>query len=254
MNYMTRMRAEPTTPPASSDLADLVCWSRMQSEAGQGLDAIIARKETERLAGDGVFLWGVGNAPAVAIRTLARAGCTVPAIFSVMKSRPKTMDAAPNRTFAWRSFVDAHGVTRELPAHAIVTSRGDSAGGPKRHHYALMCFSPRPLALECGTAFDVSAYRNVGGTGAPVGASQVTALLRRSAEPSRPSSYEVNLRAWLTGDLWVRLTDPVLVAPELTALLDAACPRRRADWIALSQRIRAGQPPRHFRTNEDLLL
>ena len=171
-----------------------------------------------------------------------------------MKSRPKAVDAAPSRTFAWRGFVDAHGITRELPPHAIVTSRGDSAGGPKRHHYALMCFSPRPLELERGTAFEVSAYRNVGGTGAPVGASQVTPLLPRSAEPSRPSPYDVNLRAWLTGDLWVRLTDPVLVAPELAGLLDAACPRRRADWTALAQHIRAGQPPRHLRTDEGLLL
>ena len=40
-------------------------WTRMQAEAGQGLELILRRKERERVAGDGRFFWGVGNAPAV---------------------------------------------------------------------------------------------------------------------------------------------------------------------------------------------
>ena len=44
---------------------------RMQAEAGQRLETIIARKEIERQAGEGLFLWGVGSAP-------SRAPATVP--------------------------------------------------------------------------------------------------------------------------------------------------------------------------------
>ena len=36
-------------------------WSKMQAEAGQGLAAIVARKEAERAAVDGIFWWGIGN-------------------------------------------------------------------------------------------------------------------------------------------------------------------------------------------------
>ena len=44
-----------------------ICWTRMQSEAGEGLPKILRRKDLERRAGAGLFFWGVGNAPARAI-------------------------------------------------------------------------------------------------------------------------------------------------------------------------------------------
>jgi hypothetical protein len=188
---------------------EYVCWSRMQAEAGQGLDAIIHRKEIERQAGNGCFLWGVGNAPAHIARVLARTGVPVRVIFSVMKSKPKAVDIAPVRTVVWRQYVDAQGVERPLPKHALVTSRGDSAGGAKRAHYALMCRSAEPLSIRRGEPFDPRAFRNAGGTGAPVGASQVTALLRRVEYDGEASGYEANIVAWLTESYWVRLTDPL---------------------------------------------
>lgn len=45
-----------------ADDEEFVCWSKVQAESGQTLNAIVARKEKERLAGAGVFFWGVGNA------------------------------------------------------------------------------------------------------------------------------------------------------------------------------------------------
>lgn len=188
--------------------AEVICWSRMQSEAGQGLASIITRKECERLAGEGTFFWGVGNAPALLANVLARLRRPVPVVFSIMKSRPKHVDVAPGRTVVWRRYIDAEGVERDLPAHALITSRGDSASGAKKVHYALVCRSDVPLILKRGQTFDPTAYRNAGGTGAPVGASQVTALLQR-VRPDHPSDhYEVNLEASLTGSYWVRLTQP----------------------------------------------
>jgi hypothetical protein len=95
---------------ANSD--EYVCWSRMQAEAGQPLETIVARKELERQAGDGVFLWGVGNAPAAVTSLLAKARLPVRAIFSIMKSRPKSIDLAPRRVVIWRRYIDANGVER----------------------------------------------------------------------------------------------------------------------------------------------
>ena len=254
MNQMPlsrRYAAEP--PPTAEDLDGHVCWSRMQSEAGQELGAIIARKELERRTGEGLFLWGVGNPPATSISALARIGSRVPVVFSIMKSRPKAIDVAPARTFAWRRYFDASGNERPLPANSVVTSRADSAGGAKRAHYALMCFSREPLTVSRGTSFDVSAYCNAGGTGAPVGASQVTALLRRVSEPAETSDYEVNLIAWLTGGYWVRLSDPVEVAPELLAQLDESAALDPEEWLSLAARLREG-PQRAARAGELLLL
>ena len=241
--------------PTAEDLGAYVCWSRMQAEAGQGLEDIVARKELERQAGGGQFLWGVGNAPAAATSALARTGCRVPVVFSIMKSKPKQIDVAPSRTVVWRRYTDATGVERALPPNTIVTSRGDSASGRKRVHYALMCYSKNPLAIERGCPFPVAAYRNASDTGAPVGASQVTALLRRTDEPSTTSDYEVNLRAWLTASYWVKLSDPVEVTGEVKRRMAAATSLDIRGWLSLAQEVRLTDlPSQRSRTTEDLLL
>ena len=127
-----------------------VCWTRMQAEAGQSLDAIVARKEYERRAGCGLFFWGVGNAPPVGITALARMGRQIPVIFSIMKTEARANDSRPTRTVIWRRYFDSDGFERPLPRHALVTSRGDNANGAKNVHYALMCWSDAPLRLEHG--------------------------------------------------------------------------------------------------------
>jgi hypothetical protein len=210
----------------------------MQAEAGQALEAIVERKERERQAGGGSFLWGVGNAPAHITNVLARAGIPVSVVFSVMKTRPKAVDVAPSRTVIWRRYIDAQGVERPLPPHALVTSRGDSASGAKRAHHALMCRTDKPLSIKRGEPFDPAAFRNAGGTGAPVGFSQVTALLRRVQFAQQDSDYEANLTAWLADSYWVRLTDPdELDADRLRILADIAR-QPLEDWVGLVSRIR----------------
>lgn len=209
---------------------EYICWTRMQAEAGQPLEAIVARKEIERRAGGGLFLWGVGNPPAVITKILARTDVPVRAIFSIMKSRPKAADVAPASTVVWRRYIDAHGVTRPLPTHALVTSRGHSAGGAKRRHYALMCRSEESLVVRRGEIFSPAAFRNAGGTGAPVGASQVTALLRRVAEDSVTSHYETNLSAWLTESYWVPLLDPVELDSDKLKILQSLADLGPQKW------------------------
>jgi hypothetical protein len=233
---------------------DLICWSRMQAEAGQQLHAIIERKERERQAGNGLFLWGVGNAPPVHIRVLARIGTAVPVIFSVMKVKPKAIDATPTRTLAWRRYIDSNGAERLLPLGALVTSRGHSVrGAEKERHYALMCHSGTPLRLAHGVPFDPAAYRNASGTGARVGASQVTALLRRVEEPDHNTAYQANIVARLAGSYWVRLTDPVQ--------LDAAAVKAVADfhgdqqhWVHLIREALSGAVPVYADAETQVLL
>ena len=194
--------------------AEYVCWSRIQAEAGQSLEAILARKECERNAGDGLFFWGVGNAPAVIINDLARKKREIPVVFSIMKSKAKRIDTSPARIVIWRQYFDGKDVVRPLPKHALVTSRGDTSKGEKKSHYALICRSNIPLQLEYGTEFNHHAYCNASGTGAPIGASQVTALLRPTGKPSKKAEYEINLRATLSERYWVRLADPLELSEE----------------------------------------
>lgn len=222
---------------------EYVCWSRMQTEAGQSLDAIVERKERERQAGGGSFLWGVGNAPAHIANVLARSGIPVRAVFSIMKSRPKSVDVAPSRTVIWRRYIDAQGVERLLPPHALITSRGDSATGAKRSHYALMCRSEKPLVIKRGDTFDPAAFRNAGGTGAPVGFSQVTALLCRVEFDQGYSGYEANLTAWLADSYWVRLTDPVELDSGRLGILADMSRQPLEDWCGLVSRIRGAPSP-----------
>lgn len=223
----------------------IVCWTRMQAEAGQRLDAIIARKELERQASGGLFLWGVGNAPSRLTWVLARAGLPVRAIFSVMKSKPKPADSAPAAVLLWRAYIDGGGAERPLPDTCVVTSRADSATGRKRAHYALICRSETALGIaRGGRRFDPSAYRNIGEAGGPVGASQVTALLQQVGTESNDAAYEVNMQADLTAGYWVRLSDPVLLDPACFRSLDEVTGMSVADWRALSTGFRQSEVPR----------
>jgi hypothetical protein len=227
--YFDAAGISASEPRPHREAAEYLCWSRMQAEAGQDLSAIIRRKELERRAGGGQFFWGVGNAPAVVVRALSRLEEPIEVVFSVMKSRPKLADAAPARTLVWRRYVDQDGGVRPLPPHALVTSRTDSASGPKTKHFALMCYSRHPLELRHGEVFDPNAYRNAGGSGGSVGASQVTALLRRVGSGSEKTDYEINLRAQLVGHYWVRLVDPIEWTADYTAL--DAKPLMPNDWL-----------------------
>lgn len=217
---------------------DLVCWTRMQSEAGQGLQKIVRRKELERRAGAGLFFWGVGNAPAVATGALARVGAGVPVIFSVMKSKPKAHDVAPERVVGWQRYVDVYGTVRDLPPHVLVTSRPSSRGC----HFALICRSETPLSIGDHGPFDPSAYRNFGGTGAPVGNSQVTALLRRHG-PSGETPYRVTMQAVLADSFWVKIVDPFPLSDRQRAEIDSADELEPSGWSDLVARIKRSAHP-----------
>jgi hypothetical protein len=198
-------RARPDAPVS---LSMVVCWTRMQAEAGQNLPDIIARKELERCAGAGLFFWGIGNPPNRSASTLARGGVEVDVVFSTMKGRARVADAKPETVLVWQRYMDAWGAERSVPEHVLVTSRGDTATGAKRVHYALVCKSEVPLDINDLGPFDPGAYCNLGDLGRAVGASQVTALVRRVRVGSSTGGYRINMRAKLAGSYWVKLTTP----------------------------------------------
>lgn len=207
--------------PTGIRLMNVVCWTRMQAEAGQDIRAIISRKEAERRAGHGTFFWGVGNAPSRAIRALASESSDIDVIFSLMKSRPQPRDVSPSGVVAWHTYFDCAGVEQPIPVHVLVLSREQSSTGHKSVHYALVCSSDEELRLADFGPFDPTAYRNIGEGGGPIGNSQVTALVVRTRDESAVSPYRVNLRAKLVGCYWVRLGRPLpLNATAITKLSD----------------------------------
>lgn len=217
---------------AAESMSERLCWTRMQAEAGEGLARIVRRKDMERRAGDGLFFWGVGNAPSRAIPALAKAAAAIDVFFSVMKSRPKAHDVSPARVLIWRHYVDAEGTVRLIPRNVLVTSRA----GSRDYHYALMCRSETPLSVADEGPFDPRAYRNYGAGGA-VGASQVTALLERCA-PDGPAHYRVAMRAHLTDSLWVKLVNPIELSCAARVALEEE-PADEAAWLDLVEFVRS---------------
>jgi hypothetical protein len=184
---------------------DAFVWTKMGVESGEGLEQIVRRKEAERLKGNGLFWWGIGNSLGPAVRDAARAqGGKLSVLFSPMLGKPKTADSAPAMIWRWTAWEDEAGNIHVLPPHAKVISRGAEA---KNRHYALVCHSDAPLALARGKArFDPSRCRTL--SGKVPGASQVTALLQGTPESHRSGQYEVCFRATLVEPWAVKLVRP----------------------------------------------
>lgn len=252
---MTTRRREVEHGAEDNSLSGVICWTRMQAEAGQGLEAIVCRKELERRAGDGLFCWGIGNAPPRSIGDFVRNGESIDVVFSKMKSRPKAGDVAPSGIVVWRSFVDAAGTERMLPPHVLVTSKVKEMG---RAHYALMCRADHQLALTDMGAFDPSVYRNVSEAARPVGASQVTALLRRVATAAALPGYQINLRATLAKAYWARLSDPFELTlrkrAELNEVFADISAFSVSDWLEFVLGLRAQRGKRQKKRGEQLPL
>lgn len=228
-----QLRKELATARRASE--SYLCWTKMQAESGQNLDQIFARKEMERLAGEGVFFWGVGNPIDF---TTAKAIDSIDIVFSKMLSSPKSEDSNPDGIFVWRKYIDGVGKERDLPSHVLLLSRANTKMGPKKRHYALVCYSDKKLVIGDEGPFDPSAYRNAGVNGGKVGFSQVTSLLTKTAAQQESTKYRINFKARLLPPFLVRLTDPALLEYEDKQLVDDMTIECTADWIELASQIR----------------
>lgn len=193
------------------DLPSCFCWSRFGTEAGQRIEDIIERKEEERIANGGVFLWGIGNALGPSMKELVRRTKKPEALFSPIKSTAKVNDAEPTALAMWMIGETLEGAPYILPTYSLVTSRYDPSS-PKQTHYALVCWSQEPLSVSrlLGT-LNAGALCNLL-TARRVGASQVTAVVQRHVTNQVPGrQYDIAMRVSLTYPYFVALKSPVLL-------------------------------------------
>ncbi len=193
-------------------LPRIFCWTRFGTEAGEAIAQVLARKERERVLNDAVFLWGIGNAIGPSIRQLVRLETNPAVIFSPIRSAPRKEDVTPDQIVVWTAGRTVDGQRYELPAGSIVTSRF-TIGARSTSHYALVCASPAALQIDPeGETIVFGKLRNLK-TNRPIGASQVTAIVRRADHDLGPPglSYPAAIRSQLIFPYFVKLLDPVLV-------------------------------------------
>lgn len=221
----------PHPPPAL--IPDLFCWTKIGVEAGQSLEAILQRKELERLTGNGTFAWGIGNSVPALRREATSATEPLPVLFSPMLARPKTKDKKPSKLVVWLGYID-NGRINPLPEHMLITSRDAN------WHYALFCRSALSLLDPCGLEVDFETLRNAE-SGVKLGFSQVTALVRKA-----PASPEGNTKPYHVA--FMAALEPPFHAPlalcaevhasmaqEITETARSASP---AQWTAFVARVR----------------
>lgn len=255
--HQASSRDTPHSDHHATDLGRLpgvFCWTKMGVEAGQDLSSILRRKELERQAGGGDFVWGIGNSIGPTIRDLGWKEPTLPVLFSPIQSKPRVVDSQPSAVILWMSYLDEGGNVVPLPPHTLVTSRADEhANSNQKRHYALFCHSRKSLLDDerCNVDFNelINATSNKG-----LGFSQVTALVKRvprtqTAKDCNSKTYKVPFRADLYSPFCVRLADGVRVdaslADEIAEISVVLSPSEWAGYvIKLKERI---QPPRPTR-------
>jgi hypothetical protein len=193
------------------NLPDLFCWTRIGTEAGQSIDKIMARKEEERFANNGLFFWGIGNAIGPSMLELVKRVDVPEVLFSPIRSTARREDVHPASVVAWTEGETLSGEKYELPAQSLVSSRFDPVS-PRGRHYALVCCSDSPIALDLGkNKIQFSDLRNLL-TGRPVGASQVTAVVSSTeTKGDKGPSYDVAFRARLAPPYFICLRKPIPV-------------------------------------------
>lgn len=212
----------------SDEIPEIFCWTKMGTEAGQSLGAILRRKELERQAGNGMFAWGIGNSLGTSAELAKKFSPSrdVNVLFTPMKSSPKNTDENPPNLLLWLAYLQRDGRVEDLPGHVLVTSRG---GGGKRAHYALLCRSDATITDQVdGGTFDAVYATNLVSSN-PVGASQVTSIVRyaqqsrdwtRSQSPLK-KPYRIAFRAKFFGEGFVRLACPIVLSGRVLELYRA---------------------------------
>jgi hypothetical protein len=193
-------------------LPEYFCWSRFGTEAGQAIAHILERKEQERTANAGMFLWGIGNAIGPSVQELLRRTQEPEVLFSPIKSSARPADTEPQAVVAWTYAETLAGDSFALPTCSLVTSRRDPLA-PRATHYALVCFSADPLDI-CHSQEKIAfaCLRNLL-TGRPVGASQVTAVVEHKLTYDFGTrNYDVAIRTKLVYPYFLRLRDPLLLS------------------------------------------
>lgn len=206
-------------------------WTRYGTEAGQSFEAILRRKERERSANGGVFLWGIGNNVGASLGCLLESENLPRVLFSPIKSQPKSADVEPEAVAVWARAVAPNGETYKLPLHSVVTSRFHPR---KRKHFALVCGSNTPLALDQeGPVLSKGGLVNAK-SGNQLGSSQVTAIVRPVDQAyKKGDGYPVTLSCDLLYPFVVTLEEPIVALADDESVSDAirraSCRQRSLD-------------------------
>lgn len=195
--------------PYLTNVPEVFCWTKMGTEAGQSLDAIIERKELERELGDGVFFWGIGTSLGQRIWQFIDSVSKPHVLFSPMQAKPKKIDSCPEKVFVWTAYLDRRGIKCKMPEHALVTSRGLSNGQAKKKHYALVCRKSSPLLGDQWPSVNWAKLKNYN-SDSNLGFSQVTAIVEYKRSVKFPcDDYNVLFGAELTYPYYITLVDPI---------------------------------------------
>lgn len=226
------------------DVPKVFCWTKMGTEAGQSLEKILARKELERLAGNGTFCWGIGNSlGSAASKALSNNPGGVSVLFSPMKSNAKKMDESPDEIALWTAYQDESGQYIELPEHMVVTSRRHGpSGAVKLSHYALLCSSDSPINGGCYDGkLDASRAVNYLSQNS-LGASQVTAMVSYRPHSAREmlKPYPIQFRAKFYQLGFVKLGCPVALQGKLKSVYEQLIGSgTKTQWKVTSRELRA---------------
>lgn len=181
------------------------CWTKFSAEAGEDAGSIVRRKEAERQANEGLFLWGVGSSIRPSLLALLEVTRDPVVVFTPMLSPPAEHDRRPEAVVVWMEATGLDGSPFLIPAGTTVTS-GFRSSGAKSCHYALVCRRESPLIGEEEGWLDDEALRNLR-TGSRVGSSQVTSVVRNVGSEAPRHRYPVAFAAHLVPPFWVVLTN-----------------------------------------------
>lgn len=223
------------------EIPEFFCWAKVGAESGEGLAAIICRKELERLAGQGTFYWGVGNSVGPAVTELAIDGRHPAVVFSQMRSAPSNQGREPGSLLLWRACLDRRGNVLPLPDHVVITSRAPADSTTHlRPHYALVCTTDESLSSEAKGVMRFNELINYM-TGRPLGYSHVTTLVKRRAAgaPRGGPDFPILMVAALQPPYWVQLRDPILLPMDTSMSLGRSAAHLDVDgWRQFAARLR----------------
>jgi hypothetical protein len=131
-----------------------------------------------------------------------------------MKSAPAVQDVSPQNLSLWDAGTGLDGTYFRLPVHSVVTSRLGRPDSRRRNHFALVCKKESAILSDDDVAYediDLNHVRNLR-SGAIVGSSQVTSIVRREADGTdQTGRYPVRFTATLVPPYFVTLTDGISV-------------------------------------------